>query len=486
MATKALLFLALCGGCVVDYSSNEVLKPEIPRDVFLPLNTPADAHDELCDHDPEDLTFPDEADRITNRFCQDVKGGTVPEPKGLNDLLKILDLDFKNLNGGNGVDGNPAFAILGHSSALTARKISQITPTVFVFTPLNPDGTLPIDYTFLGFDPGEPFVEIASFHPADKVVNFYLVLFDKECTKLPAGCQPNDMLNQNVTTGWSNVRIYESTTALNNTIADCRQCHIGTGKDDPETGDALILRMQEIEPPFTHWFGNSEGGRALYADFFAAHGTTEDYGPIPAALLSRSDPAKMAAFIKAAGFGTQPNVFQSKQIEDEVTKSAVAQPILNTPRGRSATWDRIYDASLTGQFIPVPYHDVKISDPDKLKAATEEYRNYRIGVAPLSVDIREVFLDEGLAEMGFAPRPKMSGRDLLVQQCQQCHHSNLDPTISRDNFLVDKLNQMSRAEKDLAIERIRLPLDTVLTMPPPLFRTLSQADRDAMIAELQK
>src|SRR5262249_18443653 len=154
--------------------------------------------------------------------------------------------------------------------------------------------------------------EVASFSPADMAVNFYLVLFDKACSP---NCTPTDLLTGNLTTGWSNVRIYESTTALNNTIADCRQCHIGAGHDDPMTGDPLILRMQELDAPHTHWFSSTtEGGQALLADFHTAHGTSEDYGPIPSALIDRSDPDQMAAFIKAAGFANQPNAFPSATI----------------------------------------------------------------------------------------------------------------------------------------------------------------------------
>src|SRR4051812_42755806 len=93
------------------------LPPALPADVFETLNDPAAAHAELCDHDPADLTFPDQADRITNRFCQDAKGGAVPQPTGLADLMTLLGLSFTNPSGGNGVGGNPAFAILGHSSA---------------------------------------------------------------------------------------------------------------------------------------------------------------------------------------------------------------------------------------------------------------------------------------------------------------------------------------------------------------------------------
>lgn len=465
-----------------------VVPPHIPANVFETLKAPAAAHAELCDPGtPADPKFPDNADRITNRFCQDAKpNGVVPTPAGLKDLLVVLGLDFKDPQGGNGVGGNPAFAILGHSSALTARKVTSITPTVFVFTPLLPNGQLPADYMFLAFDPGEPFLEVASFSPADQAVNFYLVLFDKECTNTASGCGPNDLLTLNQTTGWSNVRIYESTTELNNTIADCRQCHIGSGRDVPDTGDGLILRMQEIEAPFTHWFSaNTAGGQALLADFHAAHGTTEDYGPIPAALIDKADPALMAQFITAAGFANQPNVFHSAAIEAEVADSAAMQPVINVPRGWSATWQAIYDASVSGQFIPAPYHDVKVTDPAKLANMTKVYRGV-LGSDVLAADIRDVFLDGAMTDLGFAPRADMTGRELLIQQCQQCHHARLDPTISRDKFLVDMLAQMTRAEKDLAIERIQTPTDTRLTMPPPLFRTLTAEQRALMIAELQK
>jgi len=116
---------------------------------------------------------------------------------------------------------------------------------------------------------------------------------------------------------------------------------------------------------------------------------------------------------------------------------------------------------------------------------TKLYRNVLSG-GTLGVDIREVFLDTELTDLGFAPAQRLDGRALLAQQCQQCHHARLDPTISRDLFLIDQLDHMSRAEKDIAIERIQTPIDSRLTMPPPLFRSLTQQDRDLMIAELRK
>ncbi|MBV8763007.1 MAG: hypothetical protein JO257_37320 [Deltaproteobacteria bacterium] len=473
MRWTVLIALGACTTTFAVPSETNVMPPTIPADVFATLKDATGAHAELCDHDPADTTFPANADRITNRFCQP----TLPTPHGFRDLLATLNMDF-------GAGHDPAFALLAHSSALTARKVSSITPTAFVFTPLGADGKPPRDYTFVAFDPGEPFVEVASFSPADMAVNFYIVLFDKDCTA--TGCGPNDLLTENQLVGWSNIRIYESTTALGNTIADCRQCHIGTGKDDPMTGDPLILRMQEIEAPHTHWMSaQTAGGKALLADFQAAHGTHEDYGGIPAALLDHSDPDQMAAFIQAAGFGNQPNAFPSAQIESDIVKMAPAQPANNVPIGWSAAWQTIYDAAEAGRFIPAPYHDVKVTDPDKLEAMTAKYQAHLAGAA-LDTDIRDVFLDTRLVDMGFASPANADGHTLLVQQCQQCHHSRLDPTITRDKFLVDKLDQMTREEKDLAIARIQMPTTTRLTMPPPLFRSVTDEQRQRMIAELQK
>ena len=88
--------------------------------------------------------------------------------------------------------------------------------------------------------------------------------------------------------------------------------------------------------------------------------------------------------------------------------------------------------------------------------------------------------------MGFAPLPTLDGHQLLVQQCQQCHNTRLDPTITRDRFLVDQLDQMTRGEKDLAIQRIQLGVDTRLSMPPPLFRSLDDRERQLMIDELRR
>jgi hypothetical protein len=228
------------------------------------------------------------------------------------------------------------------------------------------------------------------------------------------------------------------------------------------------------------------GGRALLEDFHAAHGFDEDYGPIPASMIDKSDPALMAKAIGMLGFGDQPNVFDSAEIEAEVESSAPSQPASNIPLGGSPSWRSIYEAAAAGEFIAAPYHDVKVTDPAKLAAMSDAYRRFKDGSATDLPNIQDVMLDEGLRDMGFAPKKGLNGRELLQQVCQECHNSHLDPEVTRDRFRVDELDRMSVSERKVAILRLGYPNSTVLTMPPPLFRTITPEERELMIEELMK
>jgi hypothetical protein len=460
---------------------SEIHAPIVPHDAFATLKGAADAHEELCTADSLHPNFPDDADLLTKVFCQDKKpGGVMPTPKSLADLLTLLGLDFKDPSGGNGVGGNPGFALLAHSSALTARKVTSITPTAFVFTPPPADGSKPSHYAFVAYDPGETFVEVAVDDATVGTLNFYIVFFDKDCTATNS-CTNVDLLTQNLVTGWSNVRVYEDETAVNDTIVDCHVCH------NPDDSQGKMLRMQEIEAPFTHWMSAAtEGGQALFADFHGAHPTGEDYGPIPGALVDKSDPALMAQFIKQAGFGTQPNAFPSAQVEKESAAMAPMQPAVNVPMGWSQSWANVYANAVAGTQIATPYHDVKVTDPTKLAAMSKAYSDWRSGKASTLPDLRDSFLDEGLRDMGFAPQANLDGKGLLKQLCQECHNQKLDPMVTREKFLVDAIDKMSAAEKKLAVQRIQLGDDDRLKMPPVLYRTVTSAENQLMIQALSQ
>jgi len=203
-------------------------------------------------------------------------------------------------------------------------------------------------------------------------------------------------------------------------------------------------------------------------------------------MIDQSDPSLLAALVRQAGFGDKPNAFPSATVESEVQASSAAQPQANVPAGRSATWQSLYARAVAGQFIATPYHDVKVTDPAKLASMTSAYQALLAGRAQTVPDIRDVFLDQGLRDMGFAPLAGLDGRAMLAQMCQQCHQSKLDPTISRERFLVDRLDTMSRAEKDLAIARLQTDPSSRLHMPPVLFRTITPDEQAAMIQALQQ
>jgi hypothetical protein len=161
----------------------------------------------------------------------------------------------------------------------------------------------------------------------------------------------------------------------------------------------------------------------------------------------------------------------------------------NSVPGESPTWREGYERARRGEAITFPYHDVKVTDASKLAHMTEVYQAYRRGEIEQAQlpDISDVFPDDPLqlAEMGFMTEPGMSGEAVLLQACSLCHNERLDQSVSRARFRAD-LTGVSRAERDLAIARLRLPEDDPHAMPPPRLRTLTQEARQRAIEALQQ
>jgi mono/diheme cytochrome c family protein len=182
----------------------------------------------------------------------------------------------------------------------------------------------------------------------------------------------------------------------------------------------------------------------------------------------------------------QPNQFDSRAIEEEVRASAAGD---GGAPGESETWRKLYRRAQRGEAIAVPYHNVKVTDPDKLASMTAAYQAYREGDLRRAElpDIRDVFPDDPqrLAEMGLMTEPGADGEAVLLQACGQCHNDRLDQSLSRANFRAD-LEGMSRAAKDAAIARLKLPPSDPLAMPPALLRTLTQEARERAIEALQR
>jgi hypothetical protein len=454
---------------------------------------------DLSDHGPEGLFFanlpsgPAQLAKVCARgshdaVAQHLCSPTAPKITSITELERAVGL----FDGG----AQPQFALTGHSTSLVVREVSSINPRAIIFTAPSQqpttqqnDGSFVADPGFvtMGFVRGSQLVEFAAHDPQANELRFYLVRFLQDCNGSSDGCSPGDLLTPAVERDWRSVTVYDDED-LKNTVFDCRHCHQPGGPSAPK-----MLRMQERRAPWTHWFRNNQnepGGVALVQDFQAAHGKNEDYAGIPASLLDtpRSDPLVLEALVDNNSVSPQPNEFNTGRIEREVQQSNPAEPAQNMPMGTSSTWQQIYSFSAGGNAIPVPYHDVKVTDPSKLATLSAAYRSFVDGALPADKlpDIRDVLLDAALADMGLRPRAGGDGLSILQQMCQRCHNSTLDQTISRANFNVESFSAMSRGQKDQAIARITQAANSPLLMPPARFGSLSPQELMTVVDFLKR
>jgi mono/diheme cytochrome c family protein len=413
---------------------------------------------EVCERSGDDL--------VRDVFCAE-------EPAEITSLIELREafgLDLTTLGGVNGI------AVTGHSTSLSSRSVSAINPRVIVVQLETP----PIELIAIAFARGEQFSEIVVRDRKDSELRFYLVGFRQACNEKDDGCTPGDLLTPAIERNWREVTLYAEPD-LANTVLDCATCHQPDGPGTPK-----LIRMQELETPWTHWFFRSnEGGQALLADYFAAKGD-EAYAGMTADQIENAHPGNLSMLAIFSGTLEQPNQFDSRAIEEEVRASEAGD---GGAPGESATWRTLYRRAQRGEAIAVPYHNVKVTDPDKLASMTAAYQAYREGELRRAElpDIRDVFPDDPqrLAEMGVMTEPGADGEAVLLQACGQCHNERLDQSLSRANFRAD-LEGMSRAAKDAAIARLKLPLDDPRAMPPALLRTLTPEARQRAIEALQR
>ena len=466
------------GQVLPDYNDPHVKEKEGLPNPFETLKSGEAQNADLCARANVADDTSDSFNAVTNFLCKEKKPIT-----SLRDLQDAVGLTFadRSSKGTNGSLKNPGFAFLAHSSSIVARSVSSINPRAFLFSP--PPGQ-PVSipgYVVVTFVRGEPFVEIAAQSPKSGKLTLYLVKFEPACGE--EDCKPKDLLTPAIEQNWKGITVYDDEDLKNN-LLDCRHCHQPEGPGQP-----LMLRMQELQDPWTHWFRNDRpGGLTLMQDYFRAHGTEEDYGGIPGILITKSDGRALEDLVVGQGFGKgkQPNEFDTKAIEAEIKESSEQQPEVNIPSGKSETWQRAFDKAFAGEAIPVPYHDVKVTDPNKLQFATDEYKKFASGASNDLIDIRRVFLDEALEDMTMLPKSGASGKEVLIQTCAQCHNPKLDQTITRAKFDVTKLDTMTRAEKQLAIDRMKMGSANRLHMPPSNMRNLPDDARQAAIDYLSQ
>ncbi|HVO31037.1 MAG TPA: hypothetical protein VMV18_09885, partial [bacterium] len=433
-------------------------------------------------------------DQFATWYCA---GATAPKITRLEDLLVGLKLKDP---------ANPfsmQFAMNSNSMSLVGRNTSVLNPRVIIFTPVpfingtpaTPDaaGAIPAPeptastntsgYLALGFARGSHLVEIASFDPAKQDINFYLVRYGKSCDP---SCPNSELFTPATERDWTSVTVYGDPD-IRNTPLDCLSCHQPAG-----TGTKRILRMQERQFPWTHWFfaqfegggptpeggtnGGSSGGVAadvapgpgpgqfvdLAAEFMAAH-PNEEYGGVPANMITSSFPPGLEQFVEANGFADQPNEFNGSAIESE---------------GRGPTWLSIYGNATAGFAISVPSYKVDPSDPLLLSLATQRYLDAAQGKPAVVPNMSALYPDRDFGDLGFrASDSAKTGTDVVRHRCGTCHSGKF-PGISKNNFDVRQFpNGLSATERALVLDRIRLDDSNPRRMPPAQFSDLTEAQK---------
>ncbi|WP_437291822.1 c-type cytochrome [Sorangium sp. So ce406] len=387
--------------------------------------------------------------------------------------------DFASLLEVANLDESRAFALTGNSTSLVKRAVSAINPRIIVFPRVTEMRERPAEMTAIGFVRGEPFVEIVSRDLSSGDYNFYLLTFERQCD-YDGSCDLASLLTEEIEHGWTAFSVY-SEEDVENTSFDCRSCHQPGGH-----GTTKILRMQELEFPWLHWFPQrfvqrTESDRVLTAQFVEAHARDTQYGGIPIATiqnaLDEGSGAQLEALLVAEGQAAQPNVFDPR-IEAEI-KAGPSSP----------TWEKQFAVSLAGDSISVPYPLADVTDPALRAERTRSYLDVVMGAAPREslLDPRDLFSEDAKVKLGLVPPPGASGRAVLTQLCSRCHDGRGNPALSRAAFNVKNLDGMSREMKDRAIHRLQEPATSPLRMPPwRAADALPPAELAAAIEELSK
>jgi hypothetical protein len=407
-------------------------------------------------------------DVVINTFC----GATPPKITSVIELQTALGVGFQ-------VNNNQRFAFNANTSSLAARGVNAMVPRLVMFSPAN-NAT---DRVAFAFSRGEQAIEIIARDNQTDRLNFYFAVYSNACNT-GSQCVAGDMLSPDVESNFSEISIYPQQD-LQNTILDCNACHLVPAA---QGATRVLFRMQELQNPWTHFLrNNTQGGATLLRDYQAMHPAAETYAGVPGNRVANTDPAQLETFVRAQGDGNQPNEFLTNRIEGQVRNSAGGQPASNATPGTSAQWETQYNAALTGQFIPFPYHDVKAYDLTKTTEYTATYTKV-IGTPTQNTlpDMRDAFVTERLFEIsGINMNPALKGQDLINAACTQCHRSSLDQTLSRSKFNVnlaafsDTMGGVQTAEardRELrtAITRVSLPGTDNKKMPPERLRTLTQ------------
>lgn len=412
----------------------------------------------------------DRSDKVRDVFCAD----DPPEVTSLADLQRLLGTvpgEPREMIAGM-YQADAFVTLLGHSTALSGHRVSPLNPRMIVLG----------DSVIMAFQRGVQKLEVIAEARNAGFFNFYLIEFEQACNGEPEGCSAGELYTPNVERDWLRVRIQDDED-LKNTPNDCRQCH-QRGLDAPR------LLMRELNNPWTHFFqptplpqgqyvGPGVQGHDLLQDYLDAKGDEPYGGFMPEHLVG------LAPFVLESRVGReQPVLFDAPGIENERFPYDADKGYPEEP-GPSPTWQEAWEAFKRGEQLALPYIEPRVTDPEKLRARTEEYKRYREGEAE-PPDLSDIFPDDPQirAQIGLQTEPDASPVDVLIQACGSCHNDVLDQQLSRARFNLD-LWKLDPREIAVAIARLKLDPKQPGAMPPPEARQLTPAARDRLLDYLQ-
>ena len=422
----------------------------VPDQAALPPGSPEQTRSALCQRGYDDP--------VSQAFCAS------DPPQSLAQLLQLLGLDFRAVVG-NGELGNPAFALLSHSTSLSGQLVSPINPRVFLFRAPASEGPIQgparpaDDLVVLAFSRGEPFVELATRDRTTHALRFLLLRFAPRCEPLGA-CSSWELFGPSVESDWSSVSLYADDD-LENTVFDCNVCHREGGP-----GAEKRLLMIQKTAPWTHFFRDKEAGKWLLDSYFEAHPKSEVYGGIPGRLIRWSEPALLQGLIEHEGGLLQPAELPTVALArmEMARKQPAAVPAFQSLQRRA----------LHGDVFPLPHPTAVFTDPLRQAEGATAYKALMGGDSahPLP-DLTELHSVPALHSTQRRPSPNASGEQILTEACARCHNQRLDQSLSRANFDPSRLAELTRAQLDAVAERLVLPAASPLSMPPRRFAQLS-------------
>jgi hypothetical protein len=399
-------------------------------------------------------------DRFRRFYCS---GTTAPRLDGIATLLAGVGLGQR----GFGINGDgDALSVTAHSTALGPLGASVLNPRVIFLSRSDQPELAAVIFTR-----GERMVELAMKDLVHQQINFYALVY-----RLPCGddCREADRHLDAADAGWSDVTVYTEAD-LHNTPLDCLRCHVTFGG----VNGARLLRMHELDNPWTHWFDQTTGSAVLGEQFAASRPPGATYAGLPVAeLVEASAPFELQNFIMDQGTFFQPNRYRGEAVNQD-------DPSVSSP---SAAWLEMYEAAQQGKTIDAPPHfAISPFVKDAVARASAAYREVAAGRQPpdaLPSVTRGLWDEAGLRYIGYKPAAGLDARGIVLHVCSPCHDGRF-PGVSRDNFRAadfpDRLDEEMRAR---VVHRLGLAKDDPLLMPPLIASELEPEEIEKVRAAL--